>query len=103
MLSFNLLKGKGYNEVIVCLLFYMICREDFVVQFYHDRKNSNGSVLQLLYEMSTAMLQRSNKLHIESKRKSIKVSGVIYYRMLWSKCTATHLYYFCFYVRMPIS
>ena len=59
----------------------MINRKDFLVQFHHDVQ-PNVSVFQLMYEMSTTMLDTSNKLH----KKSMEVSGGVYYRMLWSKC-----------------
>ena len=69
---------------IILLLFCVIDRENFFVQFHHGA-NPNVSVFQLLYDMSNTMLEKSIKLHNKSKDKSKKISSAIYYRMLWSK------------------
>ena len=64
--------------------FCVIDRKDFVVQFQHGKKQ-NMSVFQLMYDMSSMMLDKSIKLRTKSKDKSKKASSVIYNRMLWSK------------------
>ena len=67
----------------------MYCSGDFTVQVSHGSK-SVVSVFQLLYNMATIMVGRSNKLQDE-KTKTVKIAfNVIYRRILWSEYL-----YFC--------
>lgn len=88
-----------FNGLYVLFFIYLVYRNDFQVQFNHDAQ-PNISVFQLLCDMSSVMLDKSNKLY-KSKDKSIKTSGGVYYRILWSKCKFCN-FKVCMYVCMVI-
>ena len=78
--SYHLLyngRESDFNFLIVISCTYS---GDFMIEFHYSPKNT-VSVHERLYEMTSAMLERSNKLQ-EMRDKN---TNGIYRRILWSK------------------